>query len=497
MCNNLNNLNNLKYFILSDENILKNIIFQYNNKSIHYGQLKDINSIQSLEKIEGIEHLINYKNIEEIKNSNYNFNNNTFIKSIIDNLFPNTSDNISFHLQPFNTSYNLNNKDLGDYNNSTSTFSKTKNNLKSEYKLPLKKPILVFENKQKDTIKKRFIKENPCNTYKIIQKKRWKDNDEITNDEIPNNEISNNEISNNEISNNEISNNEISNDEISNDEIPNYKLESDNEVLFKNINIKEDLSENEVSPKSINIKENLSENEVYPKSINIKEDLSENEVSPKNIIKQNNIIIKNNTFVNKLYIPREFDKLFWCFYIIKNGNLNYECLTNKNTLITQQLKIEYIYKLRDNKKILKNFKFDTLTNIENNLVNEKVINIKTFFSLCLIENINVIFVNENKKYYYEFIIDTNIPIYIVYLLVNDIHFKNSNNLSKYGFIKGDICGINNIRNNYYKIENINKYIKCISNYKVNELKEIAKKLGINIAKSNKKELYEEINKFFI
>jgi len=115
-----------------------------------------------------------------------------------------------------------------------------------------------------------------------------------------------------------------------------------------------------------------------------------------NIQKPNPIIQKPNPIIQKpkLFIPNEQDSLFWCFYIMINGIDTYEMLTNKNTLIAKQLKINLVSNIRQNKNIIKMYKFDTITNIESNLAYDNNINPKTLLSLCAIENINVIYVNK-------------------------------------------------------------------------------------------------------
>ena len=51
----------------------------------------------------------------------------------------------------------------------------------------------------------------------------------------------------------------------------------------------------------------------------------------------------NNTNIRQqLFIPNQQDSLFWCFYIIKNGDVKYETLNNKNSLIAKQMKIELV-----------------------------------------------------------------------------------------------------------------------------------------------------------
>lgn len=216
-------------------------------------------------------------------------------------------------------------------------------------------------------------------------------------------------------------------------------------------------------------------------------------------IKENNFV-KNNQIknINKYFIPNQKDTLFWCFYILKYGDIKYE-LEDKNILNEKKIKIDYIQKIRNNKTKLKKLKLDTLTNIENNLVNDNIINISTFFSLCYIENINIILLNENKRYYYELISEENdkdndnILFYYIYDLCQ---------IKKYGcnFNKSEIT-IDH-KENYFKIDNIEKPIKSLSSYKSEDLINICKRLNINTIDintnktKNKKQLYESIIQYF-
>ena len=61
---------------------------------------------------------------------------------------------------------------------------------------------------------------------------------------------------------------------------------------------------------------------------------------------------------NNIFIPRQQDTLFWCFYIIQNGDSKYETMYNKNDIVARQMKIEYIDIIRKNKQIIKTYKFD-------------------------------------------------------------------------------------------------------------------------------------------
>jgi hypothetical protein len=190
-----------------------------------------------------------------------------------------------------------------------------------------------------------------------------------------------------------------------------------------------------------------------------------------------------------IFVPREKDSLFWCFYIMKYGDGKYEVMDNKNILVEKKHKIEYVEKIRKEKQIVKTYKFATLTHIENNLANEYQLDIKTFLTLCAIENINVLFVK--NKTYYELLMNDSNELYIVYLLQNN----------KYGY---EINPINaqQIKTTFYKLETIDKPIKSMSGYKLLELVEICKKLAIDIVNKEtnkakcKKDLYEAIIQYF-
>jgi hypothetical protein len=217
---------------------------------------------------------------------------------------------------------------------------------------------------------------------------------------------------------------------------------------------------------------------------------NENKITTKPVKNKNNM--KKN---NSLFIPKEQDNLFWCFYIIKNGEIKYETINNKNTLLTKQMKIDMVSDVRKNKDIIKKHKFDSVSNIENNLVNDNNINSKTFLTLCAINNINVIYIS--KKTYYELLINHTNTIYIVYEIESQSKYY-----SKYGFELSTEELLTNIRANLYKIDTIGKPIKGLSSYNVQDLIDICNKLAIETTNKDtgknkqKKDLYESIIQYF-
>jgi len=210
-------------------------------------------------------------------------------------------------------------------------------------------------------------------------------------------------------------------------------------------------------------------------------------------------IVKNSA----LYIPNQQDSLFWCYYIIKNGDIKYETLNYKNALVAKQLKIDLVTTIRKNKDVVKMYKFDTISNIENNLANDNNLSPKVFLTLCAVENINIIYVS--KKTYYELLMNDTKVVYIVHEVQVQSKYYN-----KYGFEIATDETLNNIKSTLYKIDNIAKPIKGASSYKVQDLIDICNKLSIetntntntntnskNSGKNKtKNELYESIVQYF-
>lgn len=187
-----------------------------------------------------------------------------------------------------------------------------------------------------------------------------------------------------------------------------------------------------------------------------------------------------------VFQPKAKDSLFWCFYIAVYGEVAYELLDNKNIITEKKIKFDFIDKVRKNKDLLKKYKFATLSHIENQLANENKIDLKTILSLSLIENINILYL-KNKTCFQNFMNDTN-----------DLHvFRHLEN-NTFSYYKSTKDEMKETVNQLYLMDNIEKPLKSISSYKVDDLIQISNKLGINIMSNNSKkvktknELYESI-----
>jgi hypothetical protein len=204
---------------------------------------------------------------------------------------------------------------------------------------------------------------------------------------------------------------------------------------------------------------------------------------------------KEQSQKDEIFIPIEQDSLFWCYFIIKNGDIKYETIYNKNDLVAKQMKIDLVNVVRKNKDIVKMYKLDTITSIESNLANDNLLNSKTFLTLCAIENINIIYVS--KKTYFELMMNDTDIVYIIYEKPSKSKYYN-----KYGYELGNKSSIENIRTTLYKVDKIDKPIRSLSYYKVEELVAICCKLAIETCHLNtgktksKKDLYEAIIQYF-
>ena len=195
--------------------------------------------------------------------------------------------------------------------------------------------------------------------------------------------------------------------------------------------------------------------------------------------------------LSTVFKPHERDSLFWCFYIMKHGDIAYESLLHRNMIIEKKIKIEYVERLRLDKDLVKPYKFASLSHIENKLANDATIDLPTFLILCVIENINVVFVK--NRTYFDLAMNDDPDRYIVYCLDN---YK-----SAFGYEIATNESITQINATFFRLDNITKPIKSISSYKVGELVDMCTRLGIEINNAENKsktknELYEAIIKYF-
>jgi len=227
-----------------------------------------------------------------------------------------------------------------------------------------------------------------------------------------------------------------------------------------------------------------------------------NELDP---LTPNKTIDKKGSF----FFPKQKDVLFWCFYIIKYGKEAFNSLEFINLVVEKKFKIECVELLRKNKKLLKSAKMPPLTNIENCLVNDYIIDLSSFFALCVISNINILYIYKNTYFLLSsFDIGSDNNSLEVLLEQNNLHIiTRPENTIQMGIYESDDLNekrekVKQCVNLFYKIDNIDKPIKAMSSYKLSELVAIASKLEIEIInketnkQKTKKDIYELIVQYF-
>lgn len=198
------------------------------------------------------------------------------------------------------------------------------------------------------------------------------------------------------------------------------------------------------------------------------------------------------------FTPSQSNSLFWCFYIIYNGFASYEFESNYFTA-EQQFKIQTIEKVKrgENKAALKEHKISK-TCFESGLVSATNINAKTLYALCLCYNLNIFYVYKNT--YYEMITNIEKPIHIIIYNAetNNFSIRLPVDMQATETLTEHIEYMEKIKETYWKLDNLEKPLRPITVYSVNDLINICSKLEIPVIcemsnkKKTKAELYSSI-----
>ena len=202
--------------------------------------------------------------------------------------------------------------------------------------------------------------------------------------------------------------------------------------------------------------------------------------------KEKNKLMKKEK--ERFFYPSQKDQLYWCFFIMKNGFTAYEYPDVSSFVNEKTEKIKCVSMLRENKQQLKGKKIKNIKeHVENELVNCSTITMKTFIALCIVANINVLYIQKRKCF--EMIFDEDSPIHVVHDMLNDKYCYEPEASKEQ---------IEHYRKTMFKWESIDKPLKAVGSYTSDELVELSKQLELETMKSgeNKKktknELYEQI-----
>jgi len=188
--------------------------------------------------------------------------------------------------------------------------------------------------------------------------------------------------------------------------------------------------------------------------------------------------------------PNQKDSLFWCLYIISYGYSDFIQVTRNHRVRQLEVQKQVIDLIQKDKNVMKNtnIKFTNIAiqELTSDLLSiTKDINYYIAMALCVLYKININIVNREKGVYVKFISNTDVelPTYAIYR--EDTH--------RYSV---DIEALSS-----EKLESMNEMIclesyltplKTISNYKITELMEKGRQLGLldDDKKYKKKEIYE-------
>ena len=188
---------------------------------------------------------------------------------------------------------------------------------------------------------------------------------------------------------------------------------------------------------------------------------------------------------SSMFFPKQKDSLFWCFYIAKHGFSKYEFPNTTSFENEKTMKYECIYKLREKKELLKAKKVKNIKeDVEDDLGSKEKITMKTFLALCIIGNLNVLYIHKRKC----FCIHSNDADswHVIHCIDKPY--------TKYAYETNvTVEQLESYKTEYFKWENYDKPLKAASAYKVEELVQMYKQLTPDKPldkKLGKKELYE-------
>jgi hypothetical protein len=241
-------------------------------------------------------------------------------------------------------------------------------------------------------------------------------------------------------------------------------------------------------------------------------------------------------------LSNQKDSLFWCIFVAKYGHCEYKNIVPTKYLnIAIEEKTKIVNHLKCNeinvKKTLKQNKITMVAFKEmiSDVLSNNPMDFKNIWVMCIYYDFSICFINHTKQIYFcrelgnhqtvhnetddknenecnknNTMIDDKL-MYFIEFNKNTKPNKNCNNAFVFA-----LCNLNNfddnksttnemqkqkqyfekIKDKYVKIENIEKPLKSLSNYKTNELKQMANTLEIpNNDKIKKQELFEKITQY--
>jgi len=246
--------------------------------------------------------------------------------------------------------------------------------------------------------------------------------------------------------------------------------------------------------------EQKSETETETETETESESEQESEQEPEPILTKPEPIVTNEIKREEFIIPEQEDTLFWCIYIAVKGYSEYLDIQRQYRNIEVAEKQKMIDYFKHGQSKLKNMNKKVSKVMTQEIMSDLMTNNKTSLSsilaLSCFYNKNIIVFKEGDNgqvglYYNVFPTEGSSGTIIIKKLRKD----------EYGISLEDIDNtekINKIQEIMFCVEDYEKPMKSISNYKVDELQKMGEKFGVDMTKKYKKQdLYVEICKLCV
>lgn len=191
--------------------------------------------------------------------------------------------------------------------------------------------------------------------------------------------------------------------------------------------------------------------------------------------------------------PTQQDTLFWCIYIANHGYAEYLQITRNYGVKELEIKKQVADHIQKNPNKMKqvNIKITKIMIQEilsELLTSQKETSLLCLYSLVVFYTMNVILVDPTDRFMVEFISDKTAesPTFVLYKDTYGKYKLNTQPLT--------LDQISELRTKMTGLENYTKPLKAVSQYKLSELEDLAKKIGIynETKKYKKNDLYEEL-----
>jgi hypothetical protein len=227
------------------------------------------------------------------------------------------------------------------------------------------------------------------------------------------------------------------------------------------------------------------------KHISMKSDTNDMDSSMKSGLTGMQTSTRNNKNMSSTFFtPQEKDKLFWCIYIFLHGEYEYMIAKNNSFSIEKKCKMEMLEKINE-KDVLDFIKKNKMkkADLEDEFMTKDKLSLKGLQFFCMIYKLSLIYVAGRTYCEFAYNSDDDQKTFVIVKTENKEHAI---------YRLADTLYVKNIRDTYWKLENVNKPLNGVSAYTLQDLQTICSKLEIKLddtetkKKKTKNVLYQEI-----